>query len=375
MSTVLFHKIQDKVHKVTEHSSPEGHHLAAILKEKGSRHVLEDRPTPTPAPDELLIEVHAAAFNPLDPYMRDSGTFVDSYPAILGTDIAGIVLAAGADVPETAPREGQKVLALTDAFFAGGAPDRGAFQKKVVVPYQSVAAMAPWLSFDEACKIPLGLLTAWNGLRALGLSARARCPAGERRAVLIWGASSSVGSNAVQIANGLGYRVFATAGHHNAMYVGSLAQPKEPHPRVFDYKDDGVVEKIVEAMKADGVRLEGILDAVGALDECSRVATGMDAAVTTKLASAAWVGEGVGKQGLDVTFIESPRDVGERKKWLHFVFAEWLTTELAEKRFKPSPKPKLVKSKAPAKGGLKLIDEGIDEMKAGVSGVKLIVEL
>ena len=375
MSTVLFHKIQDKVHKATEHTSPEGHHLAAILKEKGGRHVLEDRPTPTPGPDELLIEVHAAAFNPVDAYMRDSGAFVKQYPAVLGLDIAGNVLAAGADVPKTTPREGAKVLALCDAFFAGGDPDRGAFQRKVVVPYQSVAAMAPWLSYDEACKIPLGLLTAWNGLRAVGISHTASCAAEEKKAILVWGGSGSVGSNAVQILNGLGYRVYTTAGKYNAMYVKSLGQPKQPHPQVFDYKEEGVVEKILGAMKADGVRLEAIFDAVGSLGECSRIATAMNPAGTTKLASAAPVGEDAVKQGLDVTFITSPEDVGERKKWLHFVFPEWLTTELAEKRFKPSPKPKLVKSKMPAKGGLKLIDEGIDEVKSGVSGVKLIVEL
>jgi NADPH:quinone reductase-like Zn-dependent oxidoreductase len=375
MSTVLLHKIQDKVHKVTEHHSPEGHHLAAVLKEKGARHELEDRPTPTAGPGQLLIEVHAVAFNPLDPYMRDTGTFINQYPAVLGTDIAGKVLAAGPDVPETAPCEGTKVLALCDTFFVGGRPDFGAFQKKVVVPYQNVAVMAPWLSYDEACKIPLGLLTAWNGLRAVGVSHTARCSREDRKALLVWGGSSSVGSNAVQIANGLGYYVYTTAGKHNAMYVKSLAQHNQVHPQVFDYKEEGVVDKILSAMKNDGVRLEGVFDAVGALDECSQIAKGANPAATTKLASAPWVAEDTSKEGLDVKFIVSPEDAVERGRWLHFVFAEWLSVELAEKRFKPSPKPKLVKSKTPAKGGLKLIDDAIDEMKNGVSGVKLIVEL
>lgn len=55
---------------------------------------------PTPEPGELLVEVHATALNPVDWKIQahDFGGIIKEYPAILGTDCAGIVKAVGEGV-------------------------------------------------------------------------------------------------------------------------------------------------------------------------------------------------------------------------------------------------------------------------------------
>ena len=67
-----------------------------------------DVPRPTPKPDEILVEVHAAGLNPID-NMIPTGTFKPflrfQLPATLGSDLAGVVAEAGSvesDVPNSA---------------------------------------------------------------------------------------------------------------------------------------------------------------------------------------------------------------------------------------------------------------------------------
>jgi hypothetical protein len=66
----LVNKIKDKVAST---SIPEGHHLAAISRTKGTPLELTHRPSSTPGPHDLLIAVHSAALNPVDHYQRDHG--------------------------------------------------------------------------------------------------------------------------------------------------------------------------------------------------------------------------------------------------------------------------------------------------------------
>ena len=73
-------------------STPSGQHLATILPSKGSALEVTCRPTPHPGPNDLLIEVQSIALNPVDWYQRDWGLAIASYPAVLGSDIAGTVV-------------------------------------------------------------------------------------------------------------------------------------------------------------------------------------------------------------------------------------------------------------------------------------------
>jgi NADPH:quinone reductase-like Zn-dependent oxidoreductase len=371
MST-LVHKITDKLHKVAEHTSPEGQHLAAVQHEKGGPFVIEDRPTPEVGPSDVLIEVHCVAFNPVDVAMRDSGVFVRGYPVVLGIDASGVVLEVGSAVPTSSGlKPGTKVIALCDSFKAGGQPDRGAFQKKALVDWGNCAVKADWLSYTEAAKLPLAVITAWNGFRNIGIPRDTHYSKDNKKALLVWGASSSVGSNALQIAKTMGYHVYVTSGAHNAMYVKSLGAT-----RVFDYKEERVVEGIVSAMKEDGVTLEAVFDAVGSPNEIHQVIKAMNAGRNTKVASAPNIDPSAPKvEGIETEFVQAPTDPQEHVEWFAFVMNKWLTETLEQKVLKASPKPKLVTALVPTKSGFKSIDDALDQVKKGVSGVKLVLEI
>jgi hypothetical protein len=96
LALILFNDILGPMSSASVASSQ---HQAAILPSKGHALEIGLRPTPTPGPDDLLIEVKSIALNPIDHYMRDMGFVIASYPAIVGSDIAGVVLSAGSAVP------------------------------------------------------------------------------------------------------------------------------------------------------------------------------------------------------------------------------------------------------------------------------------
>jgi hypothetical protein len=77
-------------------------HAAAILLEGQSELVVVERPTPEPGPDEVLIEVRAVALNPVDNARRLGDYPVPVYPAVLGSDVAGVVAKVGSNVSTVA---------------------------------------------------------------------------------------------------------------------------------------------------------------------------------------------------------------------------------------------------------------------------------
>ncbi|KAL8685243.1 MAG: hypothetical protein Q9218_007883, partial [Villophora microphyllina] len=190
-------------------------HQATVLESKGSPLTVIHRPTPTPGPHEVLIEVHSIALNPIDYYMRDFGFVLSSYPAVIGSDIGGTIISTGSSVDLKA---GTRVAAFATTFFVQGKPDYGAFQKKVVVPATHVTPLPDSINFDEASILPMSVVTAWCGWYTLGLPLRDTIfGSADKKAMLVWGGASSIGSAAVQIAKMLGFTVFATASekHHS----------------------------------------------------------------------------------------------------------------------------------------------------------------
>jgi hypothetical protein len=104
----LINKIKDKV---TDTSAPAGHHLTAISRAKGTSFELTHHPTPTLGPNDLLIEVKSIALNPIDHYQRDYGfPPITYYPAVLGSDISGIVISIGSPCPLTRPLNPTRAL-------------------------------------------------------------------------------------------------------------------------------------------------------------------------------------------------------------------------------------------------------------------------
>lgn len=149
---------------------------AVRLHEDGLK--LEEIPRRVPAEGEVLVRVHAAAIT------RDELTWpTDRLPAIPSYELSGVVEATGAEV-----------MALTPF-------DRDGVAAEYAVAPESVLAPKPAaLSHVEAAALPMGGLSAWQGLVVHGALKE-----GER--VCVTGASGGVGHLAVQIAGALGATV------------------------------------------------------------------------------------------------------------------------------------------------------------------------
>ncbi len=176
---------------------------AIVAHEYGAPEVLkfEDAPRPEPKENELLVRVIACGVNPADPlvisgrFAREFGTHL---PLIPGYDVAGVVEETGAKV--TKFKKGDAVYGY--ALFGGG------WAEFAVLAENEAALKAKSATFVEAAAVPMGALTAWQGLIDT-----AKLTAGQT--VLIHGGSGGVGNFAVQIAKAKGARVIATASTAN----------------------------------------------------------------------------------------------------------------------------------------------------------------
>jgi NADPH:quinone reductase-like Zn-dependent oxidoreductase len=347
-------------------NAPKGQHLAAISPSKGSALELVYRKTPTPGPTDLLISVSAIALNPIDFYQRDFGRpTLAGYPSVLGSDIGGTVVAVGSAVSPSAPKVGSRVAAFAVTFFRQGAPDWGAFQKLALVPAVMAVEIPESMSFNEASLIPMSIVTAWAGWYSIGLPKELSYKAAANQGVLVWGGASSVGSGTLQTAKLMGYTVYTAAGEKHHEYLKSLGAS-----RCFDYKQEDVVAQIVKAAKDDGLTIQIAYDAVGSLQSCFDVVKELKGDLPGKIASAPRISDDSPKvEGIEAKFASAPQDEVERREHFNFVFGVWLKDKLGKGEYVPSPKIQVVGK------GLGALQNGVDLMRAGVSGVKLVVEV
>jgi NADPH2:quinone reductase len=171
---------------------------AAVINEYGDEGVLtyQDMPDPAIGADEVLIRVRAASINRGD-FGRRAGFFqAGQTPLIIGWDIAGDVVEAGANV--TSLRPGQRVVSQVMG---------GGYAELAAAPANATVPMPDAISYEEAASLPVAWLTAWIAL----LDTAALKP-GET--ALIQSVSSGVGMAGVQIAKHIGGAglVFTTAG-------------------------------------------------------------------------------------------------------------------------------------------------------------------
>ena len=185
---------------------------AIIINKYGNEDVLEytDVERPQPKADEILVKVHAAAVNPVDWKIRESGgeRFGLELPLIPGGDIAGTVEEVGVDVENF--RKGDAVYGMTvTGGFSGG------YAEYAITKADFIAPKPGKLSFAEAAALPIAALTAWQSIFDL-----ANLSSGQR--ILITGAAGGVGSFAVQFAKAKGAFVIGTASGKNEEFVRSL---------------------------------------------------------------------------------------------------------------------------------------------------------
>ena len=190
---------------------------AVRLLEYGGQLVFTDVPTPTIAPDEILVKIKGTAVNHVD-LVKASGTARQILPIDLpwipGHEFSGVIEQIGSDVAECAPG---------DAVF--GTSGMGAYAEYLAVKPATIARKPSNLSFEEAASVPVASQTAWQGLFTHGHLEKGQT-------ILIHGGAGAVGGYAVQLASHVGAIVIATASGGDAAYLESLGAS-----RVIDYRE------------------------------------------------------------------------------------------------------------------------------------------
>ncbi len=185
---------------------------------------LADIERPSPAADEVLVRVHAAAVNPADYKVltgRDGGRFLHGsrFPLVLGYDFSGVVEQVGSAVSD--PKVGDEVF----GFLAYSRSNhQGTFAEYVSVNAETVGKKPMGTSHVDAACAATCASTALQALRdSCGVKSGAK--------VLVNGASGGVGSYAVSIAKALGASVWGTSSEEKSEFVKARGAD-----RVIDYR-------------------------------------------------------------------------------------------------------------------------------------------
>ncbi len=211
--------------------------------------VLEDVPEPDVGPEDVLVDVRAAALNFPDVLMiAGKYQFQPPFPFSPGGEVAGTVAATGANVSGFAP--GDRVF---------GGVGHGGFAERVGVPGRRLHRMPEAMSFAQASGISTTYGTSYYALKD-----RAALQPGEN--LLVLGAAGGVGIAAVQLGKALGARVIAAASSAEKLDVARASGADE----TIDYSDGQLKDK-VKAL-TDGKGADVIYDPVGGdlFDQCMR---------------------------------------------------------------------------------------------------------
>jgi NADPH:quinone reductase len=194
-----------------------------------------DSPIPEPDADQVLIKVVVSGSNPKDWKSMDRNMNT-------GDDIAGVVERVGANVYEFQP--GQRVAA-----FHRMMTPHGSFAEYAIAPASTTFHIAKQTSFEDAAAIPLAALTAAVGLyRHLGLPQPGTPVSdGVKTPLVIYGASSTVGQYAIQLARRSNIHPILCIAGHAAPYVETLIDRKAGDA-VVDYRKGEA--SVVEGLKA-----------------------------------------------------------------------------------------------------------------------------
>ncbi|OOQ83414.1 alcohol dehydrogenase [Penicillium brasilianum] len=228
---------------------------AAWIKKAGSLIEVETVVNWVPDSGELLVQVEAVNFNPIDAKLQRSDIFQPQYPLIVGFTFAGTVTSTGPGVSSVKP--GDRVV--VGRWGKAGSDNKfGALQKYALALEEYTLKLEPEISFEDASGVIANLATVVSALNIyMGLSlpptvGKAQ-PNGKR--VLVYGGSSAVGGLAVKFASDAGYEVVTTSSMSNKKLV------QERHAaHIIDHGRPN--EDILRQLRTHGP-YEGIFEAIG----------------------------------------------------------------------------------------------------------------
>lgn len=205
---------------------------AVRIHEYGGPEVLvyEEVDRPPAAEGRVLVEIRAAAVNPVDAAIREHRFPTPLQPPrIIGSDGAGVVAEVGPGVEGIEP--GDEVL-----FTGLGVGSQGSYAELALIAPVQAVPKPPSLSFEEAAALGLVFPTAYYGL-----ARRAHLQHGET--VLVQGAAGGVGTAAVQLARALGGTV-----------IGVVSSPGDAE-RVRDLGAQSTIDRRRDDVAAEARKL------------------------------------------------------------------------------------------------------------------------
>lgn len=203
-------------------------------------------PVPEIKPGYVLIRVVATSVNPVDCKVRSGkyGNIAPEFPAILHSDVAGVIEKVGAGVSGFSV--GDEVYGCAGGFKT----ESGALAEFMLADARLIAKKPESIDMIEAAALPLVAITAWEGLFE-----KVKISAGQK--VLVHAGTGGVGHIAIQLAKWAGAEVYTTVSSAEKADIAKSLGAKE----AINYHTESVQDYVTRLTKGKG--FDVVFDTIG----------------------------------------------------------------------------------------------------------------